>query len=221
MTIEFENVHKSFRLKSGKRHVVYEALNLKIPGRPYVGILGRNGAGKSTLIRMLAGLEPPDRGRVICDGLISPPLGLQAGLSAGLSGRDNAKFVCRIRGDSLEAMRERLEYIREFAELGDFWEQRVRNYSSGMKARLALGIAMAYHYDYYLIDELTAVGDEKFRRRTEAVLEVKRQEAGLFLVSHSMATLRAWCSAGLYARKGELLYFERIDDAIAAYQKDN
>lgn len=220
MSIELVNVHKAYTLRNGRRHVVYAGLNLHIPQNTFVGVVGRNGAGKSTLIRMLAGLELPDKGELHCDGMVSPPLGLQSGLVATLSGLENAKFVCRIRGDDAPTMRQRLAYIAEFSEVGEFWKQPVKDYSAGMKARLALAIAMAYRYDYYLIDELTAVGDEAFRRRTEAVLEVKRGQAGLLLVSHNIPTLKAWCSAGIYVNGNDTRYYDNIDDAIDAYRRN-
>lgn len=219
--IRFEGVSKWYPLDRGGRHYIYRDLSLDLPARTNIGILGRNGAGKSTLIRMLAGIDPPNDGRIVADGRISPPIGLGNGLSPWLSGRENAKFVSRIFGDSPDAMRERMEFVREFAQIGDFFDQPVRTYSSGMKARMGFAISMAFDYDYYLIDEVTAVGDERFRRRAAAMFESKRGHAGVLLVSHNVDSLRQQCTAGLHIRKGVVTFHDDIDEAIHAYRRDN
>ena len=216
-----EGVEKYYRLDSGAKHYVYRNLNFSVPANTNVGIIGRNGVGKSTLIRMLGGADKPSKGTLTVQGHVAPPLGLRTSLLAKLSGRENAKFICRIRGDDEARMRERLRYIQEFAELDKFFFQPVRTYSSGMRARLTLALSMAFHYDYYLIDELTAVGDEKFRVRVDQAFRSLRGIASIVLVSHSMQTLRDWCDAGLYIRNGSAHYFDNIGDAISAYMSDN
>lgn len=219
--IRFEHVDKWFKLKDGGRHHVYRDLCLELPPKMNIGVLGRNGAGKSTLIRLLAGMELPNAGRIVCDGRISPPIGLGGGFSPWLTGKENAKFVSRIFGDTPEVMRERLEFIQDFAQIGDFFGQPIRTYSSGMKARMGFAISMAFEYDYYLIDEVTAVGDERFRRRAAAMFESKRGHAGILLVSHNVDSLKKECQAGLHIRKGVVTYYDDIDAAIQAYRKDN
>lgn len=219
--IRFDNVSKWYRLVTGGRHYVYRDLRLDLPARTNIGVVGRNGAGKSTLIRMLSGIDPPSAGRIVSDGRISPPIGLGNGLSPWLTGRENAKFVSRVFGDGPDAMRGRMEFIRDFAQIGDFFEQPVRTYSSGMKARLGFAISMAFDYDYYLVDEVTAVGDERFKRRAAAMFESKRGHAGLLLVSHNIESLRQQCTAGLYIRKGDVTFYESIDEAIHAYRKES
>lgn len=219
--IRVEHVWKSYEMEHGKRHTVYRDLCLTLPGKTNIGIVGRNGAGKSTLVRLLSGVDRPDRGQVISDGLISPPLGLQSGIAANLTGRENAKFVCRIRGDAPDTMLRRVAYIKAFADVGDFFEAPMRTYSTGMRARVAFAISMAFDYDYYLIDELTSVGDEGFRHRADAAFDSKRGKASIVLVSHSMAALRHWCEVGVYVKQGQVTYFDHIADAIRAYQRDN
>jgi capsular polysaccharide transport system ATP-binding protein len=219
--ISVEGVYKSYLLHDGSRHLVYRDLWLQLPGQTNIGIVGRNGAGKSTLIRLLAKIDMPDRGRIISEGLISPPLGLQSGFSPILTGRDSARFVCRVRGDSADVMRQRIRYIQEFADLGEFFDRQTKTYSTGMRARLAFAISMAFDYNYYLIDELTSVGDEKFRRRADAVFRAKRGNSSIIIVSHSLETLQQWCDVGIYVRKGQVEYFDKIEKAISAYKKDN
>lgn len=219
--IELEQVCKWYDLPRGGRHHVYRDLCLKLPARTNIGILGRNGAGKSTLIRMLAGLDPPNAGTIRVEGRISPPIGVSGGLSSSLTGSENAKFVCRIFGDTPEVMARRLEFIREFAQLGEFFGQPLRTYSSGMRARLGFAVSMAFDYDYYLVDEVTAVGDERFRRRANAMFASKRGVAGILLVSHNVDSLREQCPVGLHISGGVVRFFDDINDAISAYRKDN
>lgn len=219
--IRVEHVWKSYSLANGSRHQVFEDLSLTLPAKTNIGVVGRNGAGKSTLIRLLAGIERPERGRVVADGLVSPPLGLQSGITPNLTGRENARFVCRVKGDSPQTMARRIDYIQAFADVGNFFDEPLRNYSAGMRARVAFAISMAFDYDYYLIDELTSVGDEGFRHRADAAFDSKRERASIVLVSHSLASLRHWCQAGLYVKNGRVTYFDLIADAIKAYQRDN
>lgn len=219
--ISVEGVWKAYTLPDGRKRQVYSDLWLKLPSKTNIGIIGRNGTGKSTLVRLLSGAELPDRGRVVSDGHISPPIGLQAGLSAWLSGRDNVRFVCRILGDLPEVMARRVEFVREFSELEDYFEHPVKTYSSGMRARLSFALSMAFSHDYYLIDELTSVGDAKFHQRVKAVFDAKRATAGILLVSHNMDTLREWCDAGVYVQRGKVEYFDNIRHAIDAYLRDN
>lgn len=218
--ITLEKVSKCYVRPDGSRHWVYRDLDLNLPAHRNIGIVGRNGSGKSTLIRLLSGVDTPDRGRVISRGSISPPVGLSSGFSPSIPGRENAKFVCRIRGDYGSVMRERLDFIRAFSELGDFFEQPVKTYSSGMRARLAFAISMAFDYDCYLLDEITSVGDEKFRVRADAAFKELRTRASIILVSHGMQTLRQLCDAGLYVRNGEVRYYDQISQAIDDYLQD-
>jgi len=218
--IKVEGVYKSYLLPSGKRHQVYSDLWLNLPGKTNIGIVGHNGAGKSTLARLLSKIDLPDSGKITCDGLISPPIGLQSGFLPTLSGRDAAKFACRIRGDSPQTQKLRLQYIEALADIGKFFDQPTKVYSTGMRARLAFAISMAYDYEYYLIDELTAVGDESFRQRSDAVFQAKRGKASIILISHSMETLRQWCDVGLYVNKGVVKYFDDINEAISLYKKE-
>ncbi|RZO83898.1 MAG: ABC transporter ATP-binding protein [Oceanococcus sp.] len=218
--IRVENLTKSYPVQGFARYTVFSGISFELPSRTHVGIVGRNGAGKSTLMRLLGGMELPDTGRVTSDGLISPPLGLSSGFAQKIPGRDNARFICRINGDDNAAARERVEFIREFSELGEFFERPVETYSSGMKARLAFSISMSFRYDYYLIDELTAVGDQKFRAKAQATFAEKKGQASIIMVSHNLQALQRDCEVGLYMSPRGPLYFDDIGEAIAAYKKD-
>ncbi|MES0875418.1 ABC transporter ATP-binding protein [Sinimarinibacterium thermocellulolyticum] len=218
--IRIKGVTKSYPLAGMARHTVIRDLTLEIPSRTHVGIIGRNGTGKTTLLRLLGGIELPDRGTVEADGSISPPLGLTSGFAQKISGRDNAKFICRISGDDPATARERVAFIRDYAELGEFFDLPVETYSSGMRARLAFSISMSFDYDYYLIDELTAVGDQKFRAKAQASFAQKRGTASVLMVSHNLDQLQRDCQVGLYLRGGQVKYYEDIGQAIADYKMD-
>lgn len=218
--IRIDGVTKSYPLQGFARFYVFRNLSLMLPSRTHVGIVGRNGAGKSTLLRLIGGMELPEQGRIVVDGTVSPPVGLSGGFSQQLSGLDNARFVCRIKGDDPAAAAERVDFIRDFAELGDFFERPMKTYSSGMRARLAFAISMAFEYDYYLIDELTAVGDQKFRAKTQAAFAEKKGRASVVMVSHNLDQLKKDCEVGVYMKQGGPVLYENIGRAIDDYLKD-
>jgi len=215
--ILLENISKSYPLEEGGRRQVFNNLSLVIPPGVNVGMLGANGAGKSTLLRLIGGSEVPDRGRVTGISKVSPPFGLASGISTAMTGRDNVKFASRINGDNTQAMSERIARVEAFAEIGEYFLQPVRTYSSGMRARLAFAISMAFDYEYYLMDELTAVGDRAFRMKAEAAFKEKRGRACVILASHSAKQLLAECEAGIYVGNGTAAYFPSIRDAIKIY----
>ncbi|MEM6439629.1 MAG: ATP-binding cassette domain-containing protein, partial [Pseudomonadota bacterium] len=157
--IRFEQVSKRYRLKRGEKIILHD-LTMSLPRGRSLALLGRNGAGKSTLLEMIAGSIKPDRGRIVRDARVSFPLGFSGSFHKEMTGRQNLRFVARIYGVDVEAL---TDYVADFAELGQFLDQPLRVYSSGMKARLAFGVSMGIRFDVYLVDELTAVGDQAFK----------------------------------------------------------
>lgn len=218
--IRVRNITKSYPLQGFARYYVLRGLSLDLPSRTHIGIVGRNGAGKSTLLRLLGGIEIPERGTIESEGSISPPLGLSSGFAPKISGLDNARFVCRINGDDEDTMRERVAFIEQFSELGEFFYHAVHTYSSGMRARLAFAISMAYEYDYYLIDELTAVGDQKFREKAQAAFVQKKGRASIIMVSHNLDQLKRDCEVGIYMSKDSVKVYPDIGQAIDDYRRD-
>jgi capsular polysaccharide transport system ATP-binding protein len=221
--IRLENVTKSYPMGGLRRYVVYKNLSLTLPARTNIGIVGRNGAGKSTLMRLIARVDRPDAGRVhVTDkARVSPPLGITLGLAQNLSGRANAKFISRLHGDSPERVEERVAHIERFVDLGEHFNLPVNSYSTGMRARLNFAIHMSFEYDYYLLDEITAVGDESFRAKAQQMFNEKKGRAAMLIVSHNLPLLRQDCQAGLYVKKGGYVkYFDAIGDAIDAYLAD-
>ena len=212
--IEFRDVSKSFRTTHGRR-VVLDHLTLTLPAGKKIGVLGRNGAGKSTLLGMVAGVSRPSSGEIRRHASISWPLGFGGSFHPELTGAQNTRFVARIYGIDTDAL---VAYVDDFSELGSFMDMPVRSYSSGMRARLAFGMSMGVAFDWYLVDEITAVGDTRFRKKSLAVFKSRLRNAGLLMTSHSPETIRSYCSSGIVLEKGRVRYFEDVEEAIAVHE---
>ncbi|WP_238738909.1 ABC transporter ATP-binding protein [Pseudomonas putida] len=192
-------------------------MSLAIPPGKNIGLIGRNGAGKSTLMRLLGGADVPDSGTIVTDRSISWPVGLTGGFQGSMTGRDNIKFVCRIYGATGEAMREKIRYVQEFAEIGDWMDEPIKTYSSGMRSRVAFGLSMAFDFDYYLIDEVMSVGDAQFKRKCTDAFQEKLQKSNVVLVSHSMPEIEKLCDVVLLVRNGGIQVYEDVTEGIKAY----
>ncbi|MDC0739361.1 ABC transporter ATP-binding protein [Cognatishimia sp. SS12] len=210
--IRLVNLHKSFATGGGSRKHVAQGINAVFPAGQSVALLGRNGAGKSTLLGMIAGTIAPDAGRIVTRGSVSWTVGFAGTFHGDLTGAQNARFVARIYGVDSDEM---LKFAADFADLGAHFHMPLRSYSAGMKARLAFGVSMAVPFDTYLVDEVTAVGDARFRDKSAALLKARLTHAGAVVVSHSMAQLRDLCSAGAVLDRCKLHYYEDIEAAIA------
>ncbi len=215
--ITLHNVSKYYLTNKGRNYILRN-VSLSIGPNEKVGVLGRNGAGKSTLLRLFAGVDIPDEGTIVRSGSISWPMGLATGLQAPLTGRENARFACRIQGLGRHRTEDKLKFIHEFSEIGEYFEMPVRTYSSGMRARLNFAIAMAFQFDFYIIDELTSVGDQLFRKKSQKVFKEKREKCGFIKVSHNLDELVRECDSGLLLEDGKLVYYPVIKDAVADYK---
>lgn len=215
--IVVEDVYKRYTTRQGVGDWVLRGINLVIPKGRSVGLVGCNGAGKSTLLRIIGGADYATRGRVIRNCRVSWPMG-QGGLEATLTGRQNAKFVCRIHGinDNLE---ERLERIQEFAELGKAFDDPIYTYSSGMRSRLQFGLSLAFDFDVYISDEVTSAGDARFRSKARKAFTRLVNKASLIMVAHDDGTLKSFCESGVFLYKGVATWYDKIDDALAAYKE--
>jgi len=211
--IRLEHVTKGFKRKGGM-HYIAKDVSFTIPKGDSIGLLGRNGAGKSTLLRLIAGTIKPTSGHIIRKSKVSFPLGFQGSFNGSLTGEQNVRFVARIYGHDTE---ELVEYVRDFAELGSGYAMPVKTYSSGMKARLAFGVSMGINFDYYLVDEITAVGDTNFKKKCKRVFEEKLQNSDIIMVSHATGALKEYCTTGIVLEDGALTYFPNIDDAIKTH----
>lgn len=214
--IELRNLTKVF-VVNGRRKVVCDNINMAVPSKTSVALLGRNGAGKSTLLRMLAGNMEPTSGEILTDGSISWPVGFAGSFHKDLTGAQNVKFVARIYGVDTEAT---TAFVQDFADIGVNFHLPVRTYSSGMKARLAFGVSMAVPFDTYLVDEVTATGDAAFREKSKMLFLDRMQKAGAFVVTHSMGQVRELCDVGLVLEQGRATFFEDLDEAIEQHERN-
>ena len=218
--IEIKNATKYFKLENERKYI-FKNVNLMIPEGLNVGILGRNGAGKSTLLRILGGIDFPTSGEIVSDKSFSWPMGLAGGFQGSMTGRQNVKFVCRIYGKSSDEINKAIKFIKDFSELGHYFDRPIKTYSSGMKSKLSFGLSLAFDFDYLIIDETLSVGDEYFKNKAKKALQEKIERSNILLVSHSMSTLREMCDAGIVVHDGTIQYYEKIEDAINAYHALN
>jgi len=214
--IRLDRVTKSFKLK-GETRFITKDVSFTIPRGDSIGLLGRNGAGKSTLLKLIAGTIRPTSGRIIRLANVSFPLGFQGSFNGSLTGEQNVRFVARIYGHDTD---ELVDYVQDFAELGKSYYMPVKSYSSGMKARLAFGVSMGIDFDYYLVDEITAVGDSNFKKKCRRVFEEKLQNSDIIMVSHSNSSLKEYCSTGIVLEDGALTFFANINDAIKMHSEN-
>lgn len=214
--IVLDRVHKAYRTIEG-RQVVLRDVSMAIPEGHGLGVLGANGAGKSTLIRLLAGTERPDSGRISRGNkAVSFPLGFGGTMHPRLSGLENVTFLARLY-DVDE--RQAAAYVEEFAELGTYFRMPVGTYSGGMRARLAFGACLAIQFDVYLIDEITSVGDARFRIKCLDAFRQRMDHADVIMVTHDYETMRAYCDIGAVLRNGTLTLFDDLEVAIDHYTR--
>ena len=211
--LQLINVCKSFEV-NGKNINIFNNINLTISSGARVGILGRNGSGKSTLIKIIGGILLPDSGSITSTMTISWPLAFHGGFQGSLTGFDNLKFISRIYDKD---WRDILDFVEKFSELGKSLYYPVKTYSSGMRARLAFGLSMAIDFDFYLIDEVLAVGDDRFHLRCKEELLIKRSNCGFILASHHADTVRSVCETAYVIKNNSVIYFGDIDEAFNFY----
>jgi capsular polysaccharide transport system ATP-binding protein len=180
--------------------------------------MGVNGAGKSTTMRLIAGTELPNAGRIRRGARISWPLGFAGGFHPAMTGRENVKFVARIYGADV---RKTIDFVEDFSEIGDYIDVPVKTYSSGMMARLSFGLSMAIDFECYLVDEITSVGDARFQARCQETFAERRKRSNVIMVSHSMQTIKDYCDRGGVIVDGQIMMFRNVDLAIEAYNRLN
>lgn len=217
--IKIESLTKSYRTPAG-RHYVFKDLNLEIPSGKSVAFIGRNGAGKSTLLRMIGGIDRPDSGKIITNKTISWPVGLAGGFQGSLTGRENVKFVARLCAKQ-EELKEKIEFVEEFAELGKYFDMPIKTYSSGMRSRLGFGLSMAFKFDYYIVDEVTAVGDARFKEKCAQLFKERHKESSFLMVSHSLNSLKEFCDVAIVFKDDNAVSFhEDIQEGIEEYKNN-
>jgi ABC-2 type transport system ATP-binding protein len=201
-------VVNSFRRKKGyELQKALKDVSFEVKKGEFFGIVGRNGSGKSTLLKLLAGIYSPTAGRVEVNGRLTPFIELGVGFNPELTGRENIFLNGALLGFNRKEMRAMYRDIVDFAELEKFMDQKLKNYSSGMQVRLAFSIAIRAQSDILLIDEVLAVGDEAFQRKSLEVFdEYKKQKKTIILVTHDMGIFEKYCTRGILINAGKIIY---------------
>ena len=212
-------------LKGRKGYRVFTPLkdiSFTINEGDFFGIVGRNGSGKSTLLKTIAGIYTPNSGNIKVHGSLVPFIELGVGFNPELTGRENIFLNGALLGFSHEEMESMYSAIVEFAELEDFMEERLKNYSSGMQVRLAFSIAIRAHADILLLDEVLAVGDEAFQKKCYSYFDkLKREKRTVILVTHDMAAVERFCTKAAFIEDGHVKMIGKPYRIAAAYSRSN
>ena len=233
--IQLKNVSKKYRLfRNEKKRLasffnknieyktkeVLSNVSLDIEKGESVALFGKNGAGKSTLLKIITGVSYPSSGKVRVNGRVSALLELMAGFDAEMTGRENIYFRGDILGIKKDEMKKAEAKIVEFSELGEYIDQPVRTYSSGMKARLGFAINISVNPDILIVDEALSVGDKAFREKCRKAVNDKIEDGVTFLfVTHSTADARKFCKRGIVMKNGHIVFDGDIKDASEFYKK--
>jgi len=212
--IRFRNLTKGFWVRNHFQTVI-DDLTLTLPTGKSLALLGGNGAGKSTLLELISGNMNPDSGDIWSDGSISWPIGFGGSFHRDLTGAQNTRFLARVYGVDTD---ELADFVQDFAEIGRHFHMPIRTYSSGMRSRLTFGISMGIPFDTYLVDEITAVGDQRFKRKSSAVFRNRMKNASSILVSHNLGELREFCDSAIILNNGQLTYFDDLEHAVETHK---
>jgi ABC-type polysaccharide/polyol phosphate transport system ATPase subunit len=233
--IECVDVWKTFRLHQGKRLLrerlrdlfrkssqhrfhALKGVSFAVEAGESVGIIGRNGAGKSTLLSLISGLAEPNRGHITVNGRVAPLLELGAGFHPDLTGHENLLLNAALMGFSEAEVRSKFDAIVEFAGIGDFINEPMRTYSSGMSMRLAFSIAVNVEPEILIVDEVLAVGDQAFQAKClERIGELRSMGKTFLCVSHGVDMIRNLCDRAVWLDSGELILQGRVGEVLDAY----
>lgn len=218
-----EMLHDLFihREKPGTFLWALRSVNLAVEKGTTYGVIGPNGSGKSTLLKLIAGVTQPTSGDVQVSGRIAPLIELGAGFHPELSGRENIYLNGAILGMRKDEIKTKVEDIIAFAELSDFIDDPVKHYSSGMYLRLAFAVAIHVEADIILIDEILAVGDEKFQKKCLAKLaELKAQGKSIIYVSHNIQSVLDFCDRAVYLQHGQVVIDGLVEKTVRKYSLD-
>jgi capsular polysaccharide transport system ATP-binding protein len=214
--ILLNDIVKRYKSRTGT-HTVLNGVSLRLNSGERLGILGKNGSGKSTLIRLISGQEHPNSGTIVRTMSVSWPLAFSGGFQGSLTGLDNLRFISRIYGVDHESIRD---FVEDFADLGKYFREPVKTYSSGMQARLAFALSLAIEFDCYLIDEVIAVGDARFHEKCMRELFENRRDRAFIIVSHDPHFVKSVCTRAAVLDGGNLACFDSVPEAYGFYMND-
>lgn len=234
--VEFKNVTKRYKLYKNDKHRLLSVFSKKVPYKEKnavdnisfkiergeaVAIFGKNGAGKSTVLKMITGVTFPTEGEIEVKGRVSALLELTAGFDSELSGRENIYLKGQISGLRDNEIKEIEQDIVDFAELGEYIDQPVRTYSSGMKARLGFAVNVSIKPEILIVDEALSVGDAAFRNKCLSKVNeiIEKDNVTLLFVTHATGTAKEFCNRGIVMKNGKIVFDDLIEDSIKAYNK--
>ena len=202
-----------------KKYVALENISFKICKGDVFGIVGLNGSGKSTTLKIISGILKPTKGKVSVQGTIAPLIELGAGFDLELTARENIYLNGAVLGHSKKIMREKFDDIVEFSEMQNFLDVPMKNYSSGMVARIAFSVATMVRPEILIVDEILAVGDFQFQEKCNKRIE-EMMEGGttIILVSHSIEQIEALCNKVMWLEKGKIRMIGGVDEVCSAYK---
>ncbi len=208
---------RSFEIQQALKDISFE-----VKKGEFFGIVGRNGSGKSTLLKLLAGIYVPDSGEIVIDGRLTPFIELGVGFNMELTGRENVFLNGALLGFSRKEMQAMYQDIVDFAEIENFMDQKLKNYSSGMQVRLAFSIAIRAQSDILLIDEVLAVGDAAFQQKCFNYFEeLKSQKKTVVFITHDMAAVRRFCTKAIYVKDSKLIKVGTPFEIADIYLEEN
>lgn len=210
-----------FKSKKAKINKALKDVSFEIGKGESVGLIGDNGAGKSTILKHITGVAFPTTGEVYVGGKVAALLELTAGFSMEMTGRENIYLKGYILGLTDKEIRRIEEKIIEFAELGDYIDQPVRTYSSGMRLRLGFAINVNIEPDILVIDEALSVGDATFKKKCkQKIADTIKSGVTVLYVSHNAESVKELCDRAIYLKKGQLVFDGSVDEALKVYQED-
>ncbi|WP_121067836.1 ABC transporter ATP-binding protein [Chachezhania antarctica] len=212
--IEFSNVSKSFWTGT-QRKVILDRVSFRVELGRSLGILAPNGTGKTTLINMMAGIEKPDEGVIRRTCNVSFPLGFMGGTVSRISAKENSRYIAKLYGMDPDYVES---YCRWLCHLGEYFDQPMGTYSSGMKGRFSFALMLALDFDIYLIDEgMPGSTDAEFNRKAASILRERLETTTIVIVSHSPATLEKFARSAAVLRNGQLYMFDTLEEAKQLY----
>ncbi len=217
---------KEYFVKFLKREIRFQSfwalknVSMEIERGDRLGLVGLNGAGKSTLLKLIAGVMKPTEGQIDVKGRISPLLTLGAGFDPDYTGRENIFLNGSLLGHSRKFIESKFDEIVEFSEIGDFIDVPLKNYSSGMRARLGFSIATAVQPEILILDEVLSVGDAKFQEKSRQKMNsLMKGQVTILFVSHSTDQVRKICDKAIWLEKGKLITQGPVDEVCDVYEK--
>lgn len=217
--IAFADVHKRYWTTRGEAHWALRGVTFTLPPKVNLAVLGGPGSGKSTLLRLVGGIDRPTLGEVRCERRVSWPIGSTGGLQNTLTGRQNARFICRVQGCDEAQVDERIGFVERFSELGDAFTLPVSTYTKRMRARLSFALSVAFDFDVYLVDERLGAGSEAVGERVGDAMRYLASRGDLIVASQGERLVRSLCQAAVCLHEGRAYWFDSIKEAFREYSK--